>query len=109
MNLLNPVKRARNNVLRKLIKHINAAEYPPEKALILAAMIAYIQPFATGISVRQECWGTRYLSLMTISRFRTEISLARGCANKILALVPINSGMASLGVLLRKSARVAFF
>lgn len=34
--------------LRKLIKHINSVKYPPEKALILAAMIAYIQPFADG-------------------------------------------------------------
>ena len=36
------------NALRKLIKHINATKYPPEKALILAAMIAYLQPFADG-------------------------------------------------------------
>jgi len=36
------------NALRNLIKHINSVEYPPEKALILAAMIAYIQPFADG-------------------------------------------------------------
>ena len=36
------------NALRKLIKYVNSIEYPPEKALILAAMIAYIQPFADG-------------------------------------------------------------
>jgi len=36
------------NALRNLIKHINSVECPPEKALILAAMIAYIQPFADG-------------------------------------------------------------
>ena len=36
------------NALRKLIKYINFVKYPPEKALILALMIAYIQPFADG-------------------------------------------------------------
>lgn len=36
------------NALRKLIKYVNSIEYPPEKALILAAIIAYIQPFADG-------------------------------------------------------------
>lgn len=36
------------NSLRNLIKHINFVRYPPEKALILAAMVAYIQPFADG-------------------------------------------------------------
>lgn len=36
------------NALKKLVKHINATKYPPEKALILAAMIAYLQPFADG-------------------------------------------------------------
>ena len=35
-------------VLRQLINHVNDIEYPPEKALILAIMIAYIQPFADG-------------------------------------------------------------
>src|SRR3989338_6187161 len=36
------------NALRQLIKHVNTTVYPPEKALILAAMIAYLQPFADG-------------------------------------------------------------
>lgn len=36
------------SALRELIKHVNSIEYPPEKALILASMIAYIQPFADG-------------------------------------------------------------
>lgn len=36
------------NSLRDLIKYINLVKYPPEKALIIAAMIAYIQPFADG-------------------------------------------------------------
>ncbi len=36
------------NALRNLIKYINSIEYPPERALILAAMVAYIQPFADG-------------------------------------------------------------
>lgn len=36
------------NTLRQLIKHVNGIKYPPEKALILAAMIAYLQPFADG-------------------------------------------------------------
>ena len=36
------------NALRKLINLINKTEYPPEKALILSIMIAYIQPFADG-------------------------------------------------------------
>ena len=36
------------DAVRKLIKYINAVVYPPEKALILAAMVAYIQPFADG-------------------------------------------------------------
>lgn len=36
------------NSLKKLIKYINATKYPPEKALILAVMIAYLQPFADG-------------------------------------------------------------
>ena len=36
------------NALKELIKHVNSIKYPPEKALILAAMIAYIQPFADG-------------------------------------------------------------
>lgn len=36
------------NALRKLIKHVNATTYPPEKAMIVAAMIAYLQPFADG-------------------------------------------------------------
>jgi len=36
------------NSLRNLIEYINMVEYPPEKALILAAMIACIQPFADG-------------------------------------------------------------
>ncbi len=35
-------------ILKQLIEHVNKTEYPPEKALILAAMIAYIQPFADG-------------------------------------------------------------
>ncbi|MDP1760403.1 MAG: Fic family protein [Candidatus Woesebacteria bacterium] len=35
-------------ILRQLIGHVNKTEYPPEKALILAIMIAYIQPFADG-------------------------------------------------------------
>ncbi|MDP3758436.1 MAG: Fic family protein [Candidatus Daviesbacteria bacterium] len=35
-------------MLRQLIEHVNKTEYPPEKALILAIMIAYIQPFADG-------------------------------------------------------------
>lgn len=35
-------------VLRKLIEHINRLEFPPEKALVAAAMVAYIQPFADG-------------------------------------------------------------
>ncbi len=35
-------------VLRKLIDLINKTEFPPEKALILSVMIAYIQPFADG-------------------------------------------------------------
>lgn len=34
--------------LRRLISHVNNIKYPPEKALILAIMIAYIQPFADG-------------------------------------------------------------
>lgn len=36
------------SALRKLIKYVDSIEYPPEKALILALMIAYIQPFADG-------------------------------------------------------------
>ena len=36
------------NILRKLVEHINKTKYPPEKALILAIMIACIQPFADG-------------------------------------------------------------
>ncbi|MDP3973943.1 MAG: Fic family protein [Candidatus Daviesbacteria bacterium] len=35
-------------ILRQLIGHVNKTEYPPEKALILAIMIAYLQPFADG-------------------------------------------------------------
>jgi len=35
-------------MLRQLIEHVNKTEYPPEKALILAIMLAYIQPFADG-------------------------------------------------------------
>lgn len=35
-------------ILRQLIAHVNKTEYPPEKALILAIMIAYLQPFADG-------------------------------------------------------------
>jgi Fic family protein len=35
-------------VLRQLIEIVNKTEYPPEKALILSIMIAYIQPFADG-------------------------------------------------------------
>lgn len=34
--------------LRLLIAHVNKTKYPPEKALILAVMIAYLQPFADG-------------------------------------------------------------
>lgn len=36
------------NVLRQLIELVNKTEFPPEKALILSIMIAYIQPFADG-------------------------------------------------------------
>jgi len=36
------------NALRELIKHISSTKYPPEKALVLASMIAYLQPFADG-------------------------------------------------------------
>lgn len=36
------------NRLRQLIEQVNKTKYPPEKALILAIMIAYIQPFADG-------------------------------------------------------------
>jgi len=35
-------------VLRQLIELVNKTEFPPEKALILSIMIAYIQPFADG-------------------------------------------------------------
>ena len=34
--------------LRSLIKTINNLKYPPEKALVAAIMIAYLQPFADG-------------------------------------------------------------
>ncbi|MDA1316624.1 MAG: Fic family protein [bacterium] len=34
--------------LRKIISHINSTTYPPDKALIAACMIAYLQPFADG-------------------------------------------------------------
>ncbi len=34
--------------LRSLIKLINDLKYPPEKALVIAIMIAYLQPFADG-------------------------------------------------------------
>ncbi|MBU0619434.1 Fic family protein [Patescibacteria group bacterium] len=33
---------------RQLIKHLNSTKFPPEKALIAACMVAYIQPFADG-------------------------------------------------------------
>lgn len=36
------------SVLRQLIDLVNKTEFPPEKALILSIMIAYIQPFADG-------------------------------------------------------------
>jgi len=36
------------NALRRLIELVNKTEFPPEKALILSIMIAYIQPFADG-------------------------------------------------------------
>ena len=36
------------NALKQLVKYVNVTEYPPEKALVLAAMIAYLQPFADG-------------------------------------------------------------
>lgn len=36
------------SALKELIKHVNSIKYPPEKALIIASMIAYIQPFADG-------------------------------------------------------------
>ena len=36
------------NVLRQLIYLVNKTKFPPEKALILSIMIAYIQPFADG-------------------------------------------------------------
>lgn len=35
-------------LLRKLVKLLAEAEYPPEKALISACMVAYLQPFADG-------------------------------------------------------------
>jgi len=34
--------------LRKIISHINVLYYPPEKALVAACMVAYLQPFADG-------------------------------------------------------------
>jgi len=34
--------------LRKLVNHVNDSKYPPEKALITATLLAYIQPFADG-------------------------------------------------------------
>lgn len=34
--------------LLQLIDHVNSTPYPPEKALIVVAMIAYLQPFADG-------------------------------------------------------------
>ncbi|MFC1727078.1 Fic family protein [Patescibacteria group bacterium] len=34
--------------LLELIDHVNSVDYPPEKALIIAAMVAYLQPFADG-------------------------------------------------------------
>lgn len=36
------------SALRQLIDLVNKTEFPPEKALILSIMIAYIQPFADG-------------------------------------------------------------
>ena len=36
------------SALKELIKHVNSIKYPPEKALILAIMVAYVQPFADG-------------------------------------------------------------
>ncbi len=41
-------KRQIEEVLRQLIECVNKTEYPPEKALIIAIMVAYIQPFADG-------------------------------------------------------------
>lgn len=34
--------------LKNLIKHTNKIKYPPEKALVIATMVAYLQPFADG-------------------------------------------------------------
>ncbi|TSC88122.1 MAG: Fic protein [Microgenomates group bacterium Gr01-1014_16] len=36
------------SVLRQLIEIVNKTEFPPEKALILSIMIAYLQPFSDG-------------------------------------------------------------
>lgn len=36
------------SLLRKIIRHINIVEYPPEKALIASVILAYLQPFADG-------------------------------------------------------------
>lgn len=35
-------------MLRKIVGHINKLTYPPEKALVAACMVAYLQPFADG-------------------------------------------------------------
>lgn len=37
-----------DDLLRSIIIFINQAPFPPEKALIIASMIAYLQPFADG-------------------------------------------------------------
>lgn len=41
-------KREIEKALRQLIEYVNKTKYPPEKALVLATMIAYLQPFADG-------------------------------------------------------------
>ncbi len=43
-----PDKHELEKILRQLIGHVDKTEYPPEKALMLAIMIAYLQPFADG-------------------------------------------------------------
>ena len=41
-------RRQLEEMLRKIVGHINKLAYPPEKALVAACMVAYLQPFADG-------------------------------------------------------------
>jgi len=58
----------------RMIGVVNETEYPPEKALIVAALIAYIQPFQTETKEPLVCYPMHYFWRMITFLYPIEVS-----------------------------------